>query len=98
MVQTQKSTSWHNLHLVLCQRRRQGADQAEWGLLEPVLLPMSLNHDLTLPEVAAWLSRLVPGLIAIQWYFFSSSDNLNMMCKQFPAGKGFNFFFFFLMH
>lgn len=70
MVQTQKSTSWHHLYPVLCQRRRRGADQAEWGLSEPLLLPVLLNHDLTLPEVAAWLSRPVPGLVAVQWYFF----------------------------
>lgn len=70
MVQTQKSTSWHNFQPVLCQRRRRGANQAEWGLSEAVLLPVLLNHDLTLPEVAAWLSGSVPGLIAAQWYFF----------------------------
>lgn len=70
MVQPQKSTSWRNLHLVLCQRQRPGANQAEWGLSEPVLLPVSLNHDLILPEVAARLSGSAPGLAAVQWYFF----------------------------
>lgn len=53
-----------------------------------MLLPVLLNHDLILMDVAAWLSTLCQAQCQPYGVFFNLFDNSDVMSKQFPAGKG----------